>query len=134
MAAQPDTCAGYLIGDLVSWLAMRVGEPGYSTCAPVAGPARPISIRRTIVLYPVPFPYLEPMLWRPLSRSRHHPLSTKTPFKLHTRRCRVRRKRKRLTSNDSIESDAALSRSLLTAGFLRRVTSDRGLTFSKRAI
>jgi hypothetical protein len=36
------------------------------------------------------------------------PTSTKTPFKVHTRGCRVRRKRQRLTSNDSIESDAAI--------------------------
>jgi hypothetical protein len=34
--------------------------------------------------------------------------STKNPFEIHTRCCRVRRKRKRLTSNGSIESDAAV--------------------------
>jgi hypothetical protein len=38
------------------------------------------------------------------------PPSTKTPFKIHTGCCRVRRKRKRLTSNGSIESDAAVRR------------------------
>jgi hypothetical protein len=37
------------------------------------------------------------------------PASAKTPFKIHTRRCRVRRKRERLTSNGSIETDADLS-------------------------
>jgi hypothetical protein len=37
---------------------------------------------------------------------RNHPKSTKTPFKIHTCRCRVRRKRERLTSNGSIETDA----------------------------
>jgi hypothetical protein len=40
---------------------------------------------------------------------RNPPKSTKTPFKIHTCRCRVRRKRERLTSNGSIESDAAVS-------------------------
>ena len=36
------------------------------------------------------------------------PRSTKTHLKVHTGCCRVHRKRKRLTSNGSIESDAVL--------------------------
>ena len=36
------------------------------------------------------------------------PLRTKTRFEIHTGCCRVRRNRKRLTSNGSIESDAAV--------------------------
>ncbi len=71
-----------------------------------------MSVHRVIILRPTSFLYLEPMLRPPFSRSWHRPLSTKTPFKLHTRWCRVRRKRKRLTSNDSIESDAAVKSSL----------------------
>jgi len=47
------------------------------------------------------------------------------------RRCRVRRKRERLTSNGSIESDAAIS-ATHPPEFLRRVTSDRVLAFTDR--
>ena len=43
-----------------------------------------------------------------LSASATRTPSTKTQFETHIRRCRVRRKRKRLTSNGSIESDAAV--------------------------
>ena len=46
----------------------------------------------------------------PFARSRAGRPSTKTLFEIHTGCCRVRRKRKRLTSNGSIESDAAISR------------------------
>ena len=35
--------------------------------------------------------------------------TTKTLWETHTGGCRVRRKRKRLTSNDSIETDAAVA-------------------------
>ena len=45
--------------------------------------------------------------------------------------CRVRRKRKRLTSNGSIESDAAVG-DCARPSISRRVTSDRDLTFGIR--
>jgi hypothetical protein len=41
-------------------------------------------------------------------RGPHLRHGTKTPFEAHILRCRVRRKRERLTSNGSIESDAAI--------------------------
>jgi len=44
-------------------------------------------------------------------------LSTRTSFKTHTGRCRVRRKRERLTSNGSIESDAALCTRLVLQNY-----------------
>ena len=43
--------------------------------------------------------------------------STKTHSETHIRRCRVRRKRKRLPSNGSIESDAAISLRVLLEDF-----------------
>jgi hypothetical protein len=59
---------------------------------------------------------------------RHTSGSTKTPFEIHTGCCRVRRKRKRLTSNDRFETDAAVRR-FPNPKCICRVTSDRDLTF-----
>jgi hypothetical protein len=65
--------------------------------------------------------------------SRSAPPSTKTPFEIHTDCCRDRSKRKRLSSNDPIESDAAFGISH-APGVSRRVTSDRVLTFYYLAV
>jgi len=67
---------------------------------------------------PAPAPDLRPKAPTVIGAPRQPPFadipagrpSTKTLFEIHTGCCRVRRKRKRLTSNGSIESDAAISR------------------------
>ena len=58
-----------------------------------------------------------------------HVASTRTRLKVHTVCCRIHRKRQRLPSNGSIESDAA-SAYLHTRTKSRRVTSDRVLAFT----
>jgi hypothetical protein len=87
---------------------MRAREPGQLRCA------------YTITLTPKPAPYrlvhmptgtLTPFSMMCQDASALSPnsrRSTKTQFEIHTGCCRVRRKRKRLTSNHSIESDAAI--------------------------
>jgi len=55
-----------------------------------------------------------PLTGRPSSLRSGRCKGTKTPFEAHTLRCRVRRKRERLTSNGSIESDAATKRRVFT--------------------
>ena len=75
--------------------------------------------------------YTSPIPDRTLTPAEHCPPSTKTLLEIHTRGCRVRRKRERLTSNGSIESDAAVSRRSHRSPS-RRVTSDRVLAFLDR--
>src|ERR1035441_2011583 len=87
---------------------MRAGEPGSWRCVR-GGALTPKSVlRRAVHLL------IGPPMHRPLGRqSAGIPLrrglsGTKTRFETHAGWCRARRKRKRLTSNGSIESDAAV--------------------------
>ena len=73
-----------------------------------------------------------PALWKaPSHPFRGSAESTKTRSETHIRHSRARRKRKRLPSNGSIETDAAIRRRTFRPGSLRRVTSDRVLTFER---
>ena len=121
-------CDGHFLAKLFSWPITRAGEPGRSTCAHgLERPGYPSS--RSMKQRCSHAPASVGMTGQAgFTSSGHRHPSTKTPFETHTGGCRVRRKRKRLTSNGSIESDLAI-RPLHSRGVSRRVTSDRVLTF-----
>jgi hypothetical protein len=106
-AHQSKTSAGHFITELPSWLATRAGEPGRLRCAHGAEPIAYESVHRATILRSAAFP-LSGLPLRPSSSlGWDGPPRTKTAWEIHTCCYRVRRKRKRLTSNGSIESDAA---------------------------
>ena len=83
--------------------------PGYLWCVHTA-PTTTI-----LAMGHVSKPQIRALTYAPLTPDvpptpcRSTPPSTKTRSETHIRRCRVRRKRKRLPSNGSIESDAAVN-------------------------
>ena len=89
---------------------MRAGEPGCWTCAQAVEPGGNAFRHPAPDLRPKAPMVIGAPRQPPFARSRAGRPSTKTLFEIHTGCCRVRRKRKRLTSDGSIESDAAISR------------------------
>src|SRR5262249_40965005 len=128
-AVWPKTCPRHLVMDLFSWLATRAGEPGCWRCVHRLA-FNPSSAFPRVVRPQTAAPMRLESTRESAGMPSRSPLwSTKTRFEIHTRWCRVRPKRKRLTSNVPIETDAAISPTSAPLTELCRGSSDRGLTF-----